>query len=325
MSRLLPASLALLLACSAAAAQETPDAYPSRTIALVVPVAPGGPTDLVARTVAQPMAEILAKPVVIENRAGAGTSIGVAAVAKSQPDGYALLGVDISLTVTPLVVANLSYDPLKDLQPVGITARSVLTMVVSPGLEPQNATELVRFARAKPDEIKVAHAGIGTAPHLAALALMQSTSTRMLMVSYRGAALAAQDVMAGHVSMLFTAPSTTIELTRAGKLKMLGVTGTQRLAALPEVPTLHEQGIVLEGLEAGVWFGIAAPAGVPPSIIAKLNAAINKAVLDNGVREKLAKVDITAQGGTPEALGQLIERQSAIWSATLKRAGVRPE
>ena len=314
-----------LLLGHATAAQETADSYPSRNITLIVPIAAGGPTDLVARVVAEPMAQILGKPIVIENRPGAGTSLGAAAAAKAAPDGYTLLGVDISLTVMPLIVANLSYDPMRDLKPVGMTARSVLTLVVDPKLPMRSAKELVEFARKNPDEIKVGHSGIGTAPHLAALALMQSTSTRMLLVAYRGAALAAQDVVAGHISMLMTAPSTTIALTQDGKLRMLGITGTQRLTALPDVATLAEQGIELDGLEAGVWFGIAAPAGLRPDITAKLNAAINKAVQDQTVRDKLAKVDIIAQGGTPEALAELIQRQAATWAATLKKAGVKPE
>ena len=316
---------AAVLGSAPVAAQETAAAYPSRAITLIVQFAPGGPTDLIARTVGQWMSDSLGKPVVIENRPGGGSSIGTAGVAKAAPDGYTLGSVDMSLTVMPLIMANLSYDPLKDLIPISQTAKTPMTIVVAPNLGLNTAKEVVEFAKAKPDELKFAHSGVGSAPHLAALSFLQATKTSMPLVTYRGAGPAVQDIVAGHVSMLVTAPSTTVELTRAGKVRMIGVTGAQRLSALPEVPTMTEQGIELEGLQDGIFFGMAAPAGTRPDIIAKLNAVVNKAVLDEAVRKKLAAVDITAQGSTQDAFSQMIVRQSAVWKATLERAGIKPQ
>ena len=181
------------------------------------------------------------------------------------------------------------------------------------------------LARAKPGEIKVGHSGVGTPPHLGALSFVLATKTSMLMVPYRGAALALNDVVGGHISMLMTAPSTSIALTREGKIRMLGVTGGKRITQLPDVPTLREQGIEMGGIDDGVWFGISAPAGTPAAIIARLNAALNKTVEHPEVRDKLAKLDITPGGGTPQEFGRQIATQFATWREAMRAAGVKPE
>ena len=310
---------------AAMAQQEAPEAYPSRNILLLVPFPPGGPPDVIARVFAAPLGEALGKSVVVENRPGASTSLASQAVARAAPDGYTLLAADLSITVVPHILAKPGFDPLKDFRHIGRTAQTVLTVVVTPGLPVKTAQELVALTKAQPEAVKVAHTGIGTPPHLGAVAFQQATGANLLLVPYRGAALAIGDVVGGHVSMLVTAPSTAIGLTREGKVRMLGVTGAKRLSALPEIPTLREAGYHLKSLDDGVWFGISAPAGTPDAIIAKLNAAINTAARDAKAIETLAKSDISMVGGTPAEFEKLIASQLEVWRDLMKSAGVKPE
>ena len=321
---------AAILACAhhaqaqnAGAAGET--AYPSRNIMLVVPYPPGGPPDVVARVLGPPLGELLGKPVVIENRPGASTSIGAAAVARAAPDGYTLLATDIAQTVAPSILVTPNFDPIKDLKPVGMTARSVLTLVVDPKLPVKSIGELIAFARSNPGAIKVGHSGVGTPPHLGSVSVMQATGVDMLLVPYRGVAAAIQDVVAGHIQMVTTAPSTSAALAREGKVRMLAVSGAKRLTALPEVPTFKESGITLKGFDRDNWFGISAPAATSDAIVAKLNAAIHRAADSPDAIEILRKVDIQLVTSTPEQFGQLVAQQVEAWRDVLKTAGIKPE
>ena len=280
---------------------------------------------MIVRLLSPLLSENLGRPIIIENRPGASTTIGAAAVARAAPDGYTLLASDIAQTVAPNTIANLSFDPAKDLKPVIITTKSVFTVVVDPTLPIRTVADLVAFSKSKPDAIKAGHSGLGTPPHLYLLSVINSTGTNMLLVPYRGIALAVADVVAGHIQLIGSAPSTTVNLTLDGKLRMLGVSGERRLAQLPDVPTFKEQGLSLKGFEQDTWFGVSAPAGTPDAIVDKLNGAINKALTDKGVIEKLAKVDIRAAGGTPAEFAKLWAEQIVTWRDVLKSAGVKPE
>ena len=304
---------------------ETAATYPSRTITFLVGFAPGGPTDVIARAVATPLSEALGKPIVIENRAGAGGGLAAAALARAAPDGYTLGSYDISLIVAPLIAANAGYDAVKDFSPIVLTARTPLSMVVSPSLPYKTVAELVAAAKQKPDDLKLAHSGVGSPPHLGASAFLQATGTKMLLVPYRGAAPAIQDVVAGHVSMLFTAPSTSIALTREGKVRMLGIMGRERMKSMPDVPTLLESGVSMGGLDNNQWFGIAAPAGTRPDIVAKINAATNRILSDKALQERVAKLEFTVAGGTVEELSSLGRAQADFWRKTLTAIGIKPE
>lgn len=329
MRRMIAAVAALAAIAGAGAspglAQESASAYPSRNIVLIVPYPPGGPPDVIVRILGPLVAETLGKPIVIENRPGASTTLGAGAVARAAPDGYTLLASDIAQTVSPTIVANPGFDPAKDLKPVIITANSVFTVVIDPKLPIKTVPDLVAYSKSKPDAIKAGHSGVGTPPYLYLLSVINSTGANMLLVPYRGIALAVQDVVAGHIQIIASAPSTTVQLTAAGQLRMLGVSGGNRLAALPDVPTFKEQGLTLTGFEQDTWFGISAPAGTPDPIIGKVNAAFNKALQDKGVIEKLAKIDVRTAGGTPEQFGKLWSEQIATWAAVLKAAGVKPQ
>lgn len=322
----LPLALAVAFGSGPAAAQADQGAtYPSRNILLVVPFAAGGPPDVIARVLAHSMSETLGKSIVVENRPGASTTIGTVSVVRAPPDGHTLLASSLSMVVVPYVMAKPGFDPIADLKPISLTGISPQTLVVGNALPVRSAIELAAYAKGQPHEIKAAHTGIGTSTHLGLLALMQAGGFQTLQVPYRGAAQAISDIVAGHISMLMTAPSTSIGLAREGKVRVFGVTGDKRLSALPEVPTLKEQGLHLASLDNGVWFGLSAPAGTPDPIVRKLNAAVRSALVDPKVAETLNKNDTIAMPSTPEAFAGLIEEQISVWREVLRRAGVKPE
>ena len=319
-------TLAPLLGLSQpAVAQESSDAYPSRNIMWIIPYPPGGPPDVVARVLGPVLGEILGKPLVVENRPGASTSIGATAVARAAPDGYTILASDIAQTVAPVIMKAPSFDIVKDFKHVGLTARSVFTIIIDPKLPIQTIEDLVAYTKKNPGAIKIGHSGVGTPPHLGCLSLMQTTGADMLLVPYRGVALAVQDVIAGHIQLVCTAPSTTVALTLDGKVRMLAVSGDQRLTALPQVPTLRDRNIHIKGFDKDNWFGISVPAATPDAIVAKLNAAIGKAVQNKDAIDRLAKVDIKLLSSTPKEFTDLVAQQVAAWREVLTSAGVKPE
>jgi|LNFM01.1.fsa_nt_gb tripartite-type tricarboxylate transporter receptor subunit TctC len=320
----LPAA-AIALSQPAQAQTEPPENYPSRNILLVVPFAAGGPPDVIARVLAPSMSETLGRTIIVENRPGASTTMGTLAVTRAAPDGYTLLASSLSMVVVPYVLAKPGFDPLVDLKPISTTGSSPQTLVVDQALPIRTAAELVAFARRNPTDIKAAHTGIGTSTHLGLLALMQAGNFSTLPVPYRGASQAISDIVAGHISLLMTAPSTSIQLARDGKVRLLGLTGTKRMSAMPELPTLKEQGLDLSSLDAGVWFGLSAPAGTPDPIVSKLNAATRKALEDKTVTETLARNDTTTFASTPQEFDKLIRDQIVVWREVMRKAGIKPE
>ncbi len=325
MRRLIPALAGIAMLSSWQPAPAAAQDYPSQNILLIVPYPPGGPPDVIARLIGPLASEALGRPIVIENRPGASTTIGTTAVVRAAPDGHTLLATDIAQTVAPNVLANPGFDAAKDLKHVLITTSSVFTVVIDPKLPIRNVKELVEYSKSKPDAIKAGHSGIGTPPHLYTLSVINSTGAAMLMVPYRGIALAMTDVVGGHIQLASSAPSTTVNLALDGKVRMLGVSGDKRLAQLPDVPTFKEQGLTLRGFEQDTWFGISVPAATPDPIVARLNAAFNKALLDTDVIAKLAKLDIRTVGGTPADFAKLWAEQIVTWRDVLKSAGVKPE
>lgn len=315
-----------IAAGGAAWAQSEPaESYPSRNILLVVPFAAGGPPDVIARVLAPSMSEALGRSIIVENRPGASTTLGTLAVTRAAPDGYTLLASSLSMVVVPYVMAKPGFDPVVDLKPISTTGFSPQTLVINQALPIKSAAELVAFAKANPTDIKAAHTGIGTSTHLGLLALMQAGGFQTLLVPYRGAAPAISDIVAGHISLLMTAPSTSIQLAREGKVRLLGVTGSKRMTAMPELPTLKEQGLDLASLDSGVWFGLSAPAGTPDAIIDKLNAATGRALAEKHVAETLARNDTTTFTSTPREYDKLIRDQIVVWREVMKKAGIKPE
>lgn len=316
----------LLVSASAAYAQDHPGSeFPTRTITLVVPFGAGGPPDSIARVVASGLEKRLGKPVIVENRTGASSAIAAAAVARAEPDGHTLLAVDISLAVAPHVVSTFGVDPLKDFKAVGQTAKSAFTLITSAALPAQTLDEFIKLTREKRDGIMIGHTGIGTTPHLAAVTFANAAKVDPLLVSYRAIGDATNNVMAGLISGVFSAASTAVGASGTNKVRVLGVTGDKRLESLPDVPTFTESGIAMKGFEGGSWYGIVAPAGTPDTVVAKLNGALNEAVRDKALRERLAAGGIELTSGTPKAFYDFIATQHAFWGETLRAAGVRPE
>src|SRR5512135_3874238 len=244
--------------------------YPTRPITLIVPYAPGGGNDVLARGVAEPMSKTLGQPVVIENHGGAGGSIGTRQVAKSAPDGYTLgLGGTGTLAIDPTLYPNVGYDPRKDFAPVGLIATSPLIILVNPSLPAHNVQELIALAKKQPGKLNYASAGRGSGIHLATVLFATAAGIELTHVPYRGTGPALTDLLGGHVALYFSSLPSALGLVKDGKLRALGVTGLKRSASFPDVPTVAEQG--LPGFEAVLHYGIVAPAGTPRPIIDKLN------------------------------------------------------
>jgi tripartite-type tricarboxylate transporter receptor subunit TctC len=315
---------ALLAGLGAAAAQDAAS-FPSRNVTLIVPFGAGGPPDAIARVIAAGMSKSLGRTVVVENRPGASTALAANAVARAAPDGHTLMAVDISFAVTPHIASNLGVDPLKDFKPVGLSAKSVFTLIVSQTAGTPTVADFVALAKAKPEEVRIGHSGVGTTPHLAAITFMRATGTQPMLIPYRAIADAITNVLGGQIQAAFSAASAAAALAKERKALVLGATGDKRTAALPDVPTFAENGIRMTGFENGSWYGIVAPAGTPDAIVAKLNAALHEAVADKEARDKLAATGVELESGTPQAFRDFIVAQHAYWGETLRAAGVKPE
>ena len=318
----LPVALAASLPGPVSA--EQPSDYPSRSITYVVPFPAGGVADILARIYTPALADALGKPIVIENRPGASTSLATNSVMRSAPDGYTIMQVDMSYAVAPNVVVA-SYDPVSDLTPVVQIARSTLVLAANPTLPAKSAPELVALAKAKPGELKYGTSGIGTPPHLGAVSFIIATGAHMLHVPYRGAGQALQDVVAGHLHLIFTAPSLSMPQAKFGQVRLLGITGDVRSPSLPDLPTFMEVGIHMKEFDSGTWMGAMVPNGTPPAIVDKLNAAFNRVLAMPEVRAKLGQADYVAVGGPPTALAKVISTQAIYWRDALKAAGVKQE
>lgn len=300
------------------------DRFPTRVITIVVPYPAGGPPDVIARFFGPLLEKELGSPVVIENKPGGGSVIGTSYAARATPDGHTLLAVEPTLVVAPQILAMAGFDPVKDFRPISLTARTFHTLGVATNVPASTVAEFIALANKEPDRIKIAHSGLGTAPFLSALSFVQATGANVLLVPYRGSALAVNDVVGGHISGVFTGPSTTAALARDGKIKILGITGWHRLKSLPDVPTFLESGIEMKGVNDGIWFGLAAPSGTPDAIIDKLNAAIQKAAKDPALIEKLEGQGIFVISTTPEDMRKLIASEALHWKDALLKAGVKP-
>jgi tripartite-type tricarboxylate transporter receptor subunit TctC len=314
--------VAITLASIASAQAQT---YPTKYITIVVPFAPGGPPDIYARMVAATLSDVLGQQVIVENRAGAAGTIGTASVVRAAPDGYTLLLADITFLVAPNLIANVQYAPLRDFVPVVSVSHANMFLVVNPSFPPKTVSDLVTMAKQKPGELQYVNPGLGTPPHLAALAFTRATATVMTPISHRGAGLGMADVIAGHIPIIFLGLGASAPQVQSGKLRALAVTGRQRLANFPDVPTFREGSIDLGGIEDGAWFGIVAPKGTPAPIIEKLNRAVNQVLEDPKIRAGFeTKAFATVTGGTPEEFGTFLRSQQKFWHETLEAAGVHP-
>jgi tripartite-type tricarboxylate transporter receptor subunit TctC len=308
---------ALLVAATAVAQQ-----YPSKPVRIVVPFAPGGPNDILARVIGQKLTESWSQQVIVENRAGGGTVIGTEIVAKSPPDGYNLLMVSTSHTTNPTLVRKLPFDTLRDLAPVIKVAYSSNVLLAHPSLPARSVKELLALAKARPDQITYASGGNGTSTHLAGEMLAQMGGVKMVHVPYKGAGPANIALISGEITCLFGNAIPSVPLIRSGRLKALAVTGAQRTAALPDVPTLDE---TLRGFEATSWYGISVQGGTPKDVIAKLNQDINRILNTGDMRSRLATEGAEPGGGTPEDFGAFFRAEIDKWAKVIGAAGIKLE
>ncbi len=296
--------------------------YPSKTIKVIVPFPAGGPADTIGRVFAEKLALDIKQPVVIENRAGAGGVTGIAAVAKSDPDGYTL-GVATSGTLAMNVVlqSKMPYDPLKDLTLVTQAASVAELLVVGSQVPAKTMAELVALAKAQPGKINFASTGLGSMPHMAAELFKLTAGIDIVHVPYTGAAPAVNDMLGGHVQMLFADVPVLLGSVQGGKLRALAVGSTKRVAVLPDVPTTAEAG--MPQVEADNWYGIVAPAAMPPAIAAKLTAAVISAVKSVDVTDKLGKQGVVTVGSTTAEFTAYVKGEIDRWGKLVKTAGIK--
>jgi tripartite-type tricarboxylate transporter receptor subunit TctC len=325
--RLIQLALAVIAvaALSFAPIPASAQTYPTRPIRLIVGFPPGGINDLVARIVGQSVSESLGQPLVIENRPGAGGTIGAAAAAKADPDGYTLLVGSVSnLAMAPSQYKNLAYDPIKDFAPVALVAASPNIMVVPNDSPIHSVQGLIALAKKQPGSLNYASAGNGTSNHLTVELLKTMAGIDLVHVPYRGDAPGITDVLAGRIQMMFPTLPVALPQIKAGALRAIAVSSPKRSDLVPEIPTVAESGALPE-FAVSVWVGILAPAGTSPEIVNKLNAAILKALASSTVREQLAAQGTEpAAAGDPNSFGSYLAAETKKWSEVAKAAGITP-
>jgi tripartite-type tricarboxylate transporter receptor subunit TctC len=310
-----------LLVLPAIANAQTP-AYPTKPIRLVVPFPAGGATDIFAREVAKHLTETWGQSVVVDNRPGAGGNIGSELVAKAPPDGYTLeMGTVGTHAINASLYSKMPYDHVKDFVPVILVAGVPNVLVVNPSVPVNSVQELIAYAKANPGKLNFASSGSGTSIHLSGELFKVMAGVQMTHVPYKGSAPALQDLLGGQVQLMFDNLPPSLPQIKAGKLRALAVTSATRAPALPDTPTVAESG--LPGFEASSWFGVLAPAGTSPAIVAKLNAEIAKWLASPEAKEKLAAVGANIGGGTPEDFARHIQSETAKWAKVVKESGAK--
>jgi len=295
--------------------------YPEKAITLVVPSAPGGTTDFVARLIADPLAQALGQAVIVDNKAGAAGNIGNQAVSRAKPDGHTLLVAYSGYQVgNPHLFKKAGWDPIKDFEPVAMMARAPQLVVMRTGLPFNNMQELVAYAKANPGKLNFASSGAGSIQHIAGEMLQQQTGTSMTHVPYKGASPAVQDLLGGNVDIFITTPASVVAQVKANKLKALGVTGNARLASLPDVPTVAEAGFPQFKLDS--WFALYAPAGTPADIVQTLNKAVGKILSQPEIQKKALESGTTVELMTPTQLGAFTKSELDFWGKVIKTANV---
>jgi tripartite-type tricarboxylate transporter receptor subunit TctC len=320
LKKLLCATAALTLSASLAHTQT----YPNRPITLVIPFAPGGSTTIVGRGVAEKMGELLGEKVVVDNRPGAGGTVGTKAVAKSDPDGYTLvLGYTGTLAIGPSLYKSVGYDPRKDFAPIGMIGNAPNSLVVNPSFPAKTLAELIAYAKANPGKVNFGSAGAGTASHITGEYFARAAGITLVHIPYKGTGPALTDLLGGHIPMAFAPIPASHANVAAGKLRALAVTSTTRSGLLPDVPTMVEAG--LPGFDASLYYGLAAPAGTPRPIIDKLNKALRDALASDEVKKQLGNDGTEITPGTPEDYAAFIDKDEKKWAGLVKASGVEQE
>jgi len=317
-SRLVAGLLLLLCTMCAAGAAD----YPTRPVNLVVAFPPGGASDVLARLLGRKLDQILGQPFVIDNRPGAGGNVAADAVAHAAPDGYTLLlGNNAILATNAALYRKVNFDAETDFAPIGLIGSQANILVVNPALPVNSIAELIALAKANPGKLNFASSGHGLAAHLAGELFKAEAQVDLVHVPYKGAAPGLQDVIAGHVQMMFATASSVVSHIRDGKVRALGVTTLKRTAVMPEIPTLDELG--LKGFDATSWHGLVAPAHTPKDVIAALHGALAASLDDPGVKKSLGDLGVDIMGGTPEDFSAYIKSEIPKWTAIVKASGAK--
>ena len=297
--------------------------YPAKTIRIIVAYPAGGGNDIIARAVGQRMTELLGQSVVVDNRGGAGGTVGAEIAAKAPADGYNLFMAAGAHALAPSLYARLPYDIIADFAPISLAARGSYLLAVHPSLPVRNVRELVVLAKACPGQLNFASSGVGAPPHLAGELFKSMAGVNLTHVAYKGDAPALVDLVGGHVEVAFMTLSATAPLVKAGKLRGLAVTGAKRSSAVPDLPTVAESG--LPGYEMSTWWGLLAPAKTSPEIVTRLNATMVKIVGEEEFRKRLAELGMDAESMTPPQFAAFIREQTEKYAKVARAAGVKPE
>jgi len=320
MSFALPRRAALALPFAAPAVARAQAPYPARPVSVIVPWAPGGTTDILARVLAEPLRAAMGQPFVVENRSGASGNIGSAAVARAQPDGYSLLFGSMSThAMNEALFHNMPFRGAEDFTAIALLAYVLNTMVVHPSVPAQTLAEFVAYGRANPGRIAYASAGPGSTNHLCAAMFAQMTGIEMLHVPYRGGAPAVQDTVAGQTQLFFSAGTQTLPHVREGRLRLLAVTEGRRSRLLPDVPTVAE---VVPGYEMAVWYGALGPRGMAPGLVAQLNRAINAALALPEVRDRMGAIGVEVAGESAESFATTLRADAEKWTRVIRGLGI---
>ena len=315
--------LAVALAAAGTRTASAADTWPNRPVRIVVPFTPGGSTDILGRAIARELQEVLLQPFIVENKPGAGGSIGATEVARAAPDGYTLLMGHIgTLAINPTLYPGLPYDPRTSFAPVALVARVPNVLVVNPSVPARSVAELIALARAKPGSLRYASGGNGSAAHIAMEYFKLRTQTDIEHIPYKGTSPAVTDVMGGQVEVIMTGVPAVMPQVRAGRLRALAVSSARPLAAMPDLPTIAA---TVPDFEAVQWYGIVAPARTPIAVIALLNREINRALASPALKSRLDAEGAEAAPMTPEAFGTMIVQEIARWKPVIEQAHMQPE
>ena len=310
---------AILITPLTAAAQQ----YPTKAIRFVVPFAPGGGTDIIGRVVAQALNDALGQPVVVDNRGGAGSTLGTEIVAKSPADGYTILFGNISLAFNATLYTKLRYDTIRDLAPISLSAVQPNILVIHPGLPAKNLKEFIELARANPGKYNYASAGTGSGTHLAAELLKLQTKIDIVHVPYKGTGPALTDLLGGQINMMVSTFASALPHVKSGRMRALGVTTVKRSPAAPDVPTLIEGGVA--GYDYSTWYGLLAPAGTPKPIIDMLNASNRKVLARDDIKQKLESQGVDPIVNTPAEFSTYMKSETEKWGKVVKATGAKAE
>ena len=297
--------------------------FPERSVKIIVPFAPGGGTDLIARVLADFMAKDLGQPVMIENKPGAGTIVGTAAAASSAPDGYTLVMATFAHAVNPSINSKLPYDTFKAFAPVALVARSFNIVVVNPKLPFKSLADLIADAKANPGKLNYGSFGIGTSAHLAGEMFKTMAHVDLTHVPYKGSAPAITDLLGGQIQMMFTTVASVASYIEGGQLRALAVTSAQRSPAFPDLPTISEAGV--PGYAAESWYGLYAPAGTPPNAVARLNASVAKAIKAGTFKKLETREGLTFSAGTPGDFDRYVRGEAARWRELVTAAHIQAQ